>query len=412
MNDSKKVSVYLRKFVKTELRPHIQNIPHFKFRQSNKTFLSQLYKHLLEAADKWPHVAVEYTPINLMGSQGPDYNYTPQQIRAIIQETTPTGYMCKFAVGTHNIQISVLLPTKMTGRAKTDYCREVARKVFLWMSIATKYAKQKCTNTTCIYLYMTGATKEIPIKPHTPIAELNVNTAFTIPCRENIYIYRKEEWFKVFIHETFHNLVLDFSTMPSANSNRRVLSMMPLNISDVRVYETYCECWARIMNLMFIAHDNTRDKKNTPVILRTMEQAIDLERLYAIFQCVKILDHYGLTYEEVVMPGNNVSDKLRQYKENTYVLSYYVITTVLFFGADDYIDWCIAENGGSLNFNKTEESISHYCDLIKSQYMGGEFVSAIKQMTTLFPEMKYQELSMGRGLPLEFTTLRMTSYEL
>ena len=63
-----------------------------------------------------------------------------------------------------------------------------------------------------IYIFLTDLKKKLPEHTGQEIGKINVNTGFTMTCRpkSNIVIYRKEEWFKVLIHETFHNFGLDF----------------------------------------------------------------------------------------------------------------------------------------------------------------------------------------------------------
>ena len=70
--------------------------------------------------------------------------------------------------------------------------------------------------------------------PSTNIEILNsshVNTAFTRTCpkKSEIVVFRKEEWFKVFIHESFHNFGLDFSDMNNAECTSRILDIFPVN---------------------------------------------------------------------------------------------------------------------------------------------------------------------------------------
>ena len=64
-----------------------------------------------------------------------------------------------------------------------------------------------------IHLFMTDFKKEIPKSTVDVIDVMNVNSGLSDVCQRDseIIIYRKEEWFKVFIHETFHSLGLDFS---------------------------------------------------------------------------------------------------------------------------------------------------------------------------------------------------------
>jgi hypothetical protein len=56
------------------------------------------------------------------------------------------------------------------------------------------------------------------------------------------------------MHETFHSFGLDFSERHSQNeSNQIILSLFPAvdKKTDIRLFETYCEMWAEIFNLMF-----------------------------------------------------------------------------------------------------------------------------------------------------------------
>ena len=57
-----------------------------------------------------------------------------------------------------------------------------------------------------------------------------------------------ELWFKVLIHELFHNLNLDFSTANISKSVKKLKSYCKLD-SDYYIFETYCEIWGRILNV-------------------------------------------------------------------------------------------------------------------------------------------------------------------
>ena len=60
------------------------------------------------------------------------------------------------------------------------------------------------------------------------IDQIHVNTGFTTTCPvdSEIVIFREEEWFKVFIHETFHNFALDFSDMNNSACHKIVLDIL------------------------------------------------------------------------------------------------------------------------------------------------------------------------------------------
>ena len=64
---------------------------------------------------------------------------------------------------------------------------------------------------------------------------------------------------------------------------------------------------------------------------------INLEKNFAIFQMIKILDFMGLSYIDLY--GKTlVSENIRKtrYKENTNILSYYVLTTILLNNYQDF----------------------------------------------------------------------------
>ena len=85
--------------------------------------------------------------------------------------------------------------------------------MLVWLTIISKISSPNCSKELNIFVYFTSLKKELPESQHMILQANNVNTAFTTTCPVNsdIVIFRQEEWFKVFIHETFHNFALDFS---------------------------------------------------------------------------------------------------------------------------------------------------------------------------------------------------------
>ena len=108
----------------------------------------------------------------------------------------------------------------------------------------------------------------------------------TCPKDSEIVIFRKEEWFKVLIHESFHNFALDFSDMNTYECTKDILSIFPVN-SEVNLYESYTEFWAEIMNALFCSFFNLKSKTNFDDFLSNFEFFINFERTYSFFQLVK-----------------------------------------------------------------------------------------------------------------------------
>ena len=78
----------------------------------------------------------------------------------------------------------------------------------------------------------------------------HVNSALTYVCQPNntMLIYRYEECFKVFIHESFHNFGLDFTMHNNAKIHRELQEMFNINKNiDLAAYESYTEfrCYYR-----------------------------------------------------------------------------------------------------------------------------------------------------------------------
>ena len=122
----------------------------------------------------------------------------------------------------------------------------------MWIYILNQYSSKICAKTITVYFYFTSLEKKLPKSAVSVLDEIHINTAFTTTCPRDseIVIYRKEEWFKVFMHETFHNFGLDFSDMNNDICTRDILNIFPID-SKVNLYESYAEFWAEIMNALF-----------------------------------------------------------------------------------------------------------------------------------------------------------------
>jgi hypothetical protein len=109
--------------------------------------------------------------------------------------------------------------------------------IIMWLYILNQYASKQCATSLVIYLYFTSLEKRIPNSNIFILDEINVNTAFTTTCPKDseIVVFRKEEWFKVLIHETFHNFALDFSDMNNNNAHKCILDIFKVN-SNVNLY--------------------------------------------------------------------------------------------------------------------------------------------------------------------------------
>jgi hypothetical protein len=290
--------------------------------------------------------------------------------------------------------------------------------ILAWLFIVNEYASRSCSNTLTIFIYHTSLTKELPSSPVEILNENNINTAFTRSCPTNseIVVFRKEEWFKVLMHETFHNFALDFSDMNTADCHARILSIFPVN-SEVNLFEAYTEFWARIMNVLFCSYFNTKNKNNIDEFLANTEYFINFESIYSFFQLVKVLGFMNVEYKNLY-ELNPVSENIRNtlYKEDTNVLSYYVITLILIYNYQSFLSWCKTNNTSLLQFKKTSANQKSFCDFIAKKYKLSKMLKAIDCSNTFFKKLKIKsnKSNKNNNTDLTFLTnnLRMTICEL
>ena len=224
--------------------------------------------------------------------------------------------------------------------------------IYMWIYILSKYASKKCSNTLVAYLYFTSLEKVLPSSNIQVLDELNVNTAFTTTCPRDseIVVFRKEEWFKVFIHETFHNFGLDYSD-------------------------------------------------------------INFEKTYSYFQLVKTLNFMGLQYKDL-FSNSKRSALIREnlYKEKTNVLSYYVIKAVLMNNYQGFLHWCNTHNRSLIQFEKTSKNQIEYCEFIKSNYKSASMLENVLETQDFYSNVKKK----GKKTNLSYvlSNLRMSICEL
>jgi hypothetical protein len=210
-------------------------------------------------------------------------------------------------------------------------------------------------------LLLTDAKKRLPEIDAEPIDMIHANTAFTTSCSSTneIYVFRREEWFKVLMHETFHCFGLDFSSSNGDESNQRILSRFPVlnSTTDIRLYETFCEMWAELFHILFCIF-TTSSGKCLAFSKSKFYNALHKEQLFSIYQSNKVLQRAGYKYKELF--SLSISKK---YNEKTPAFSYYVIKSIMLWNLDRFMKWCYKyTNRIMLQFN--QDNIAEYCDLV------------------------------------------------
>lgn len=267
---------------------------------------------------------------------------------------------------------------------------EYVKRILVWLYMIHDESSKKCSKTLTLFLYMSSLKKEFPKTELETLNETHVNTGFTYTCPVNseIVIYRKEEWFKVFMHESFHNFALDFSEMNNDECKSRILNLFPVK-SDVNLYESYAETWASIMNAIFCAYYLQKEENTFSHFLSNYDYFIHFERTFAMFQMVKVLAFMNLQYKNLY-ENNTVSKMLREtmYKEETNVLSYYVIKTILLENSDEFLYWCKENNYSLMDFKKTQTNLQKFCELVEKNYKTKDLLDDVETMQKFLKKLK------------------------
>jgi hypothetical protein len=396
-----------------------KGLKHQSFTKKTETIIKELYEDIL--------IAYKYL-LNLKRSKMPYYTMTtkkvvnvtqitkpqifnsnsfPEIVRNRIDEMTMNEISYSFSLLGREIKVHFML--EETGSIETF--NKYIDTIIMWLYILNKFASKTCSNTLIIYFYFTSLEKHLPRSNIDILDEIHVNTAFTTTCPKDseIVVFRKEEWFKVFIHETFHNFGLDFSDMNTEKAKNYILSIFKVN-SEVNLYETYCEFWAEIMNSLFCSFIELQNKNDFAEFLLNAEFFINYEISYSFIQVVKVLNFMGIEYSDLYL-NNEHSNILREnlYKEKTSVLSYYVIKTILIYNFQGFLLWCKNNNFSLLQFKKSLSNQISFCNFIEKYYKSKGMLENIAYTQKFLKKISKQKTNISNYM---LSNLRMTICEL
>jgi hypothetical protein len=231
---------------------------------------------------------------------------------------------------------------------------DIIGKISTWFQFIMPYRHCTHPNLPTLYLYLLEDHKELP-KTGKMIDVENVNSAFTTVCGDEITIFRREEWFKVLIHESFHILGLDFSGLIIPNPS------IFRNLPNLKIAESYCETWATLLNILFVIffkHPQISREK----VEKKIADCLQWERAFSLFQSAKILQFHGITIHSIA----NTS-----YHENTAVFSYYIIKSAILLKSTDFIVQF------PFPFRKTKKAVHQYSGFVESAVLADDFLQGI-----------------------------------
>jgi len=324
--------------------------------------------------------------------------YFPPQIQDHIANSDCRTYQYSLEIRGRHVTVDLVFFKDEPVREMEKHSK-IIMLIHTWLLIGTHRIPPTCSKTLHIFIYLTDFKKVLPARNEKDINSIsvnNVNSAYTSSCDidTTIVIYRKEEWFKVFIHETFHCLGMDFSHRDFDHSP---FIESRFNFQDInyKVFETYCETWARIMNICFSAFatlpktSRQREHINFLEYCTQFSYYMYYEILFSSRQMHQTLSHHNILYNDILNHHDN--NRTCKYQETTSVLSYYIFTGILMNNFQTFIKWCSTNHMKGTNifqFDDTTSNIKSFCRLI-SDCSSHKNVSSI---LSLYHKRKYKPM--------------------
>jgi hypothetical protein len=318
-------------------------------------FIQLLYTLIDKANIKTEHTLTieENVHVNLTNNY-----YMSKELVKHIEDTNYTLYTIIFDI--KGIQIHVKLYNKTGDKINI---KKYIHFIQLVLNLCANQSSQT-KKEFHITFYLTPFEK---LKPTSSIDPIHINSGYTNIDTNEIIIYRKEEWYKVFIHECFHLFCLDFNEV-SINF-KQIFSPLFFIESDFLFFESLVEFWARTLNIAIISFFTKKNISYEEFEL-LMEVNLSIERVYAIIQMKHILHAVNLSYSQMI------TGKC-QYKETTNCFCYYVLTALLLTHYEQTMAWFVDHNQTLLQFEKNTKHVYMFYHYIRSIYKSPSFLKEI-----------------------------------
>jgi hypothetical protein len=350
-----------------------------------------------------------------------EYRFIPQVIYTYIRENAEWWLQFKYHINNRDItlhfvtfpdsKISVCSTQLNNGISGRMCAQEIAiyqtyaYKVFLWLTMISQMADKECSGSSLnVYFYMTPFKKNIPAatpstREEDTLSAIHVNTGVTRNCENNgeIVIYRFEEWFKVFVHESMHNFNMDFIDTDLTKMNERLREAFCIPHGDILLFESYTETWARIINTMFESYFDP-NVRNQTAFIHNVRDKLEQNAIFSTFQMTKVLELMELRYAHITIRSKENELLCRkQYKEDSNIYAYYILGGLLSVYALPFISWCIHNN-------------RHTSASIKNKYRRNHIIDSIRFLNVSNGEMLYNFVDFMREAARDSEMLSLVAF--
>lgn len=244
-----------------------------------------------------------------------------------------------------------------------------------------------------IYIYFTPIKRIIDNDNYENVLdEKHSNGGFCYGCvqKQNIVIYRREDFYKTLIHELVHNFAVDeplINNISSKESIKFIKSIFNIDIVtddnkfNYAINESYTEFWACLIHTSIFSYYNSNKYNEFKTHFLNF---INLEIAHSLVQFQKILTINNLQYNNIIYNNSN-DNRSNYYKENTHVFSYYILKTLLLYNYIDIINTGIFFSSkfnpnNNINIIFNFKNICLYQKYLKKASINKQFVNIINKI--------------------------------
>jgi hypothetical protein len=224
-------------------------------------------------------------------------------------------------------------------KIKINKLDKIVKNMLVFLQTLIKISKNfnseinECSNDGVnITFFLTPFLKKLNItnKNKEILGPNNVNSGFNYTCLTtgSIIIYRKEDFFKVFVHESVHAYGIDMALHLDFTKNKNYTKFINLFAlankfnTNMGINEALTEFWTSLLYLCVNSYQNSKNLHN---FIYNFERLYKMELVHALYQISKILHYNDLTYNTFINNSNSNSN----YRENSHIFSYFIVKTLM-----------------------------------------------------------------------------------
>jgi len=273
-----------------------------------------------------------------------------QYIDAMARDTLV--YRCRI----HNVRITINYHRLNGHKQSIRNVDKTIRLMVAWLVICCANSDSGSNRKLSIHLYPCPQRKVFPSSASIPLGPSSVNSGYSTRRSDSgeIVVFREEEMFKVFVHETFHAFDMGLDSPLGDGIDKFLASKFSVSV-PISGDEAYIETWSRIVNCMFSAFVATKKRED---FVATAVVSLGIESVFASTQAKRVLYHNGVRMEDVMDTSSDIGRYM--YKETTHAFAYYVITSFLLCRPYEFIEWCMEHNRLMFSFLRNTSNIAAF----------------------------------------------------